>query len=242
MCRIKLTRQFWCGIVVGLSAGSALRSISSRGLGQSNIRRIYALVAPAYGLSDLYGLGQMPRMRRIAVQRLGLEPGASVLEVSCGTGANFSNLQVQIGPSGRLVGVDYTPAMLAQAHRLVERRGWQNVELLQADAAQLELGEQFDAVLWTLATTVVPDWQAALERAVAHVKPGGWLVVGDFCFSARWYAQFFNWYADLMGTSGGADIGRRAWELLPHYLVNVGHEDLLFGFLYVAWGQKQPTG
>ncbi len=227
---------------MGLSVGSALRSISRRGFGQTYVRRVYTLVASAYGWSDLYGLGQMPRMRRIAVQRLGLQPGASVLELACGTGANFANLQAQIGPSGRLVGVDYTPAMLARARRRVERQGWQNVKLLQADATQLELGEQFDAVLCTLATTVVPGWQAALERAAAHVKPGGWLVVADFCFSARWYAQFFNWYADLLGMSGGADIGRRAWELLPHHLVNVGREDLLFGFLYVAWGQKRRVG
>jgi demethylmenaquinone methyltransferase/2-methoxy-6-polyprenyl-1,4-benzoquinol methylase len=235
---MKLTRQFWWGVVVGLSAGSVLRGLSRRGYSQANIRRIYALVAPAYNWSDLFGLGQMPRMRRVAVQRLGLEPGASVLEVACGTGANFANLQAQIGPSGRLVGVDYTPAMLAQARRLVERRGWRNVELLQADAAQLDLGQQFDAVLCTLATTVVPGWQAALERAAAHLKPGGRLVLSDFCLSERWYAQFFNWYVDLLGAIGGADVGRRAWELLPRYLVNVGREDLLFGFLYVAWGEK----
>ncbi len=224
--------------MLGLSAGSVLRGLSRRGYSQTNIRRIYAMVAPAYGLSDLFGLGHTPRLRRIAVERLGLEPGASVLEVACGTGANFSNLQAQIGPAGRLLGVDYTPAMLAQARRRVERQGWRNVELLQADAAQLELDEQFDAVLCTLATTVIPGWQAALQRAVAHVKPGGRLVVADFCFSERWYAQFFNWYMDLLGASGAADLRRRAWELLPRYLVNVGREDLLLGFLFVAWGQR----
>ncbi len=235
---MKLKRQFWLGIVVGLSAGSALRRFSTGGFSQDSIKRMYSVWAPIYDLGDVYMLGQLPRMRRIAAERLRLERGASVLEISCGTGANFPNLQARIGPTGRLVGVDYTPAMLAQARRLVERQGWQNVELLQADARQLELGEQFDAVLWMLAASVVPDWQVALERAVAHVRPGGWLVVCDARFSERWYAQPFNWCADIMGLSGAADIGRRPWELLPQHLLNVGYEDLLLGFLYVAWGQE----
>jgi len=236
---VKLTRQFWLGIVVGLSAGSALRRVSTGGFSQDSIQRTYNVWAPIYNLGNVYMLGQLPRMRRIAAERLRLEPGASVLEISCGTGANFPNLQARISPTGRLVGVDYTPAMLAQARRLVERQGWQNVELLQADARQLELGEQFDAVLWMLAASVVPDWQVALERAVAHVKPGGWLVVADARFSERRYARPLNWYADIMGLGAAADIGRRPWELLPQYLINVGYEDLLLGFLYVAWGQKQ---
>lgn len=236
---MKLKRQFWLGIGVGLSAGSALRRVSTGGFSQDSIQRIYSVLAPIYDLGNVYMLGQLPRMRRIAAERLRLETGASVLEISCGTGANFPNLQARIGPTGRLVGVDYTPAMLAQARRLVERQGWQNVERLQADARQLELGEQFDAVLWMLAASVVPDWQVALERAVAHVRPGGWLVVGDARFSERWYARPLNWYANIMGLGAAADIGRRPWELLPQYLINVGYEDLLLGFLYVAWGQKQ---
>lgn len=42
-----------------------------------------------------------------AVEQLWLDPGASVLEISCGTGGNFPNQQARIGPIGRLVGVDY---------------------------------------------------------------------------------------------------------------------------------------
>ncbi len=238
---MKLRRQFWLGTLVGLSVGSMLRRVSSGGFGQDSIRRIYGVWAPIYDLGNVYMLGQLPRMRRMAAERLRLEPGASVLEISCGTGANFPNLQERIGPTGRLVGADYTPAMLAQAERLVERQGWENVELVQADARQLDLGEKFDAVLWMLAASVVPDWQAALERAVAHVKPGGRLVVGDARFSERWYARPFNWYADIMGLGAAADPSRRPWELLPQHLFNVGYQDLLLGFLYVAWGQKTES-
>jgi ubiquinone/menaquinone biosynthesis C-methylase UbiE len=236
---MKSRRQFWLGVLVGLSASSALRRVTAGGFDQTTVRRIYNVWAPNYRLADVYLLGQLARLRPAAVDRLQLAPGDSVLEISCGTGANFRYLEERIGPSGRLVGVDYTPAMLEQARRLVVGEGWQNIELVHADAALLDLDEQFDGVLWVLAASVVPDWQAALERAVAHLNPGGWLVIADGRLSDRWYARPFDWIADLMGLLAAADISRRPWELLPRYLTHVGYEDLLLGFLYIAWGQMR---
>lgn len=235
---MKVTRQFWLGALAGLGAASALREVRTGGFQQDAIRRTYGVWAPLYGLADFYLLGQLPRLRRTAADRLRLQPGAAVLEVSCGTGANFPTIEERIGPAGRLVGVDFTPAMLEQARGLVRRRGWQNVELVEADAARLDLGQQFDAVLWTLAASVVPGWQAALERAVAHLKPGGWLVLADARLSEHWYARPFNWVAELLGAGAAADIGRQPWTLLPQHLAEVGYEELLMGFLYVGWGRK----
>jgi ubiquinone/menaquinone biosynthesis C-methylase UbiE len=233
------SRRFWLGVVVGLGASSVLRGMISGGFNQNAIQRTYQVWAPIYKLANVYLLGQLTRLRRAATQQLRLRPGGSVLEVACGTGANFPYLLEQVGHSGRVVGVDYSPAMLAQASHVAEQEGWRNVELVEADAAALDLGEQFDGVLWMLAASVIPDWHAALERAVAHVKPGGWLVLADGRFSDRWYTLPFQWLADLLSLGAAADIGRRPWEQLPQYLAKVGYEDLLLGYLYVAWGQKR---
>jgi SAM-dependent methyltransferase len=239
---VKFQRQFWSGVLVGLSAGSVIRRGSSGGLRQSAIRRIYDVWAPAYSLANVYLLGQLPRLRRTAVARLALQPGDSVLELSCGTGANFPYVEAGIGPGGRLVGLDYTPSMLAQARNLIEKQGWQNVELVHGDAAQFEFDERFDAVLWVLAASVVPDWRGALARAAAHLKPGGRLVTADARLSERWYVRPFNWLADLMGLGAAADISRRPWDAMPEHLSGVGYEELLMGFLYVAWGIKRADG
>ncbi len=237
---MKLKGQFWLGVLVGLSLGSLLRRAATRGFSQESIRRIYKVWAPLYQLANLYLLGQLPRMRRLAVERLQLQPGDSVLEISCGTGANFPYIQEHIGPGGRLVGIDYTQAMLDEARRLVEKRGWQNIELLHADAAELDLDKKFDGILWMLAASVVPGWEETLERAVAHLKPDGWLVIADARLSERWYVRPFNWCANIMGLGAAADISRRPWERLPDRLSKVGYDELLFGFLYIAWGQKVP--
>jgi ubiquinone/menaquinone biosynthesis C-methylase UbiE len=235
---MKMSRPFWLGTLIGLSVGSLLRRMSAGGFKQADIERLYKVWAPVYSLANVYLLGQLPRFRQLAVDRLDLKPGASVLDLSCGTGANFPLLQERIGPEGRLVGLDYTSAMLAQARRQVNEQGWKNVELVEADAASFALDEQFDAVLWTLAASVVPGWQLAMERAVAHLKPGGHLVIADGRFSDRWYALPFNWIADLLGVGAAADLARRPWHLMPRYLESTGSEELFMGFLYVAWGQK----
>ena len=237
---MRLPRQFWLGTLAGLSLGSVLHRVGDRGFAQGQVHRTYGVWAHIYGVANPLMFGQLPRLRRTAVDHLCLEPGSSVLDVSCGTGANFSYLQEHIGPSGRLQGVDYTPEMLDSARGLVKRKGWENVELQHGDAAKLDLGQQFDGVLWTLAASVVPDWETALERAIAHVRPGGWFVVADARFSERWYARPLNWYGDLMEWVAAGDITRRPWELLPGHLSEVGYEEQFLGFFYVAWGQRPP--
>ncbi|MFQ5806605.1 MAG: class I SAM-dependent methyltransferase [Phycisphaerae bacterium] len=119
--------------------------------------------------------------RRRAVARLELRPESAVLEVGCGTGLNFRYVLDYLNPArGRLVGVDFSPDMLRQAERRVAARGWQNVELLEADATKLNLHRHFDGVLFTYSLTMIPDFPAAIDRARAHLKPGGRLVVLDF--------------------------------------------------------------
>ena len=60
--------------------------------------------------------------RDATVRRLELTPGAVVLDIWCGTGLNFAALEDQIGPRGRVIGIDVSPEMLAEAHARTERR------------------------------------------------------------------------------------------------------------------------
>lgn len=119
--------------------------------------------------------------RRRAVAQLHLRPDARVLEVGCGTGLNFRFLLECLDPArGRLVAVDFSPQMLRQAAKRVSARRWRNVELVEADATRLDLGQRFDGILFAYSLTMIPDWPAAIDRAYAHLAPGGRLVVLDF--------------------------------------------------------------
>ncbi|MGM0578854.1 MAG: methyltransferase domain-containing protein [Myxococcota bacterium] len=124
-------------------------------------------------------LGRPHHIRREAARALGVRPGDRVLEVGCGTGRNFPHVEEQIGPGGSLVGFDYSPEMLASARDLADRRGWDNVRLVQGDAARLEVDGPFDAVLAVLSLSAVPDHLAALERIREVLRAGGTLSVCD---------------------------------------------------------------
>lgn len=125
-------------------------------------------------------LGRRAEIRRRAVAALGLQGGEAVLELACGPGVNFTLLEGAIGASGKLTALDYSRDMLAAARQRAQGQGWQNVELVQGDAARTELpAESFDAVLCTLGLSVIPDQQAVIARVLAALKGGGRFVVLD---------------------------------------------------------------
>jgi len=207
-------------------------------LDQTAIGHTYQKWAKVYEwLTPIYLLGNEKRLRKETIAFLHLQPGQMVLDVGCGTGRNFSLILDKIGPTGKLVGVDYTSDMLARAQERVEHEGWKNVELIQADAACIELGRTFDAALSTLAISVIPDYRGALDRMLAHVKPGGYLAIGDAKRSSRWYGRPFNWMADLLGTGAAGIMARKPWEPLQEMLNDYHYDEWFMGFFYVAAGK-----
>jgi ubiquinone/menaquinone biosynthesis C-methylase UbiE len=73
--------------------------------------------------------------RKRAIHSLALNQGDTVVDLGCGTGLNFSFLQEQVGPRGRIIGVDLTVAMLDQANTRIAAQDWSNVELVKSDVA-----------------------------------------------------------------------------------------------------------
>ena len=80
------------------------------------LARFYSTLEPLYLI--------FPPARRRAVSALGLKAGDTVLEIGAGTGRNFPYLVEAVGPSGTVIGVDASQGMLAEARKLIERRGW----------------------------------------------------------------------------------------------------------------------
>jgi ubiquinone/menaquinone biosynthesis C-methylase UbiE len=209
---------------------------------QIAIERTYQKWAKVYDLlTPAYLLGNEKRLRRETISRLHLQPGQTVLDLACGTGRNFPLILERIGSTGKLIGVDYTSAMLARAKERVDREGWKNVELIYEDVALIDLKRKFDAALCTLAIGVIPDYQEALNRMLTHVKPGGWLAIGDAKRSSGWNGLAFNWLADLLGNGAAEDVSRRPWESLREMLGDFQYTEWFSGFFYVASGSVQNT-
>ncbi|MBO6940589.1 MAG: class I SAM-dependent methyltransferase [Deltaproteobacteria bacterium] len=121
------------------------------------------------------------RLREDAIELLGDIDGKVVLDVGCGTGRNFPLLVPRVGPKGQVIGVDYSRGMLDEARALVVQRGWENVELMHDDAAELAtVPAAVDAVISVWCMGIVHDLDAALGRALDVLRPGGRIVIMDF--------------------------------------------------------------
>ena len=179
--------------------------------------------------------GAEARIRRRAVARLELQPGDAVLDVACGRGSNFPYLQRAVGEQGRIVGVDYSPDMLAGAAEAVRRRGWGNVELVEGDAAEISYRSEFDATLCTIAISVIPGWQETLRRMVEAARPGRSVVVMDGRLGTGW-RRVGNAYARLFGRVVVADLGRDIPGEFRTLLPDATEETMLFGAYFVISG------
>lgn len=216
------------------------------------VRERYTVIAPRYdnivGRYTRLVLYPMQRYRRLAVESLRLSPGATVLDIGCGTGLNFPLIEDKIGPSGQVIGIDYTPAMLEQAAGRVERAGWRNVELFQGDAGDVAalVDSGVDAALSTFCLCIVPRWQEAIAGTAALLRPGGRLAVLDaakvklegplalFNPLVRWWTKHYG-FADPERDF----VTLRPWrETMEKYLLPVRYEEMYFGTMFLCCGEK----
>jgi ubiquinone/menaquinone biosynthesis C-methylase UbiE len=128
--------------------------------------------------------------------------------------------------------------MLREAGELVKREGWQNVELVQADAAKMHFDEQFDVVMCTMGLAVIPGYQEAVQRGWEHVKPGGVYAIGDICESERWYTRPIGFLNDFLDIFIVADTSRRPWEWMEANGEDYRREEVFHGYFYAATVRK----
>ena len=102
----------------------------------------------------------------------GVRPGLTVLDVGSGIGEPALSAARAVGPTGRVVGVDLAPEMVAIARR--RARGLGNVEFVVGDVESLALpAGEFDAALSRWGLMFAPDRAAAFRSLAAVLKPGG---------------------------------------------------------------------
>jgi SAM-dependent methyltransferase len=107
---------------------------------------------------------------------IGVRPGASVLEVGCGTGVLLADIAELALPGGRVTGLERSPEAVAAARAFLGDRA----TVVQGDLMEADLGGPWDVVVARWVLSFLPDAAGAVARIARSLRRGGALVVQDY--------------------------------------------------------------
>ena len=103
----------------------------------------------------------------------GITAGMKVLDVGSGAGDVALLLADFVGPRGSVTGIDMNPTILDTARARAHAAGWTNVTFLAGDVREINLGDDFDAVVGRWVLMHLLDPVAVLQRLIKYLRPGG---------------------------------------------------------------------
>jgi len=109
-----------------------------------------------------------------------LATGDAVVDLGCGAGTDLLMAAQMVGPRGRVVGIDMTPAMVAKARENARAMGVANVEIVEGQVEELPLPDRsVDVVISNGVIDLVPDKDAVFAEILRVLRPGGRIQVAD---------------------------------------------------------------
>ncbi|GAB4282234.1 MAG: arsenite methyltransferase [Candidatus Promineifilaceae bacterium] len=136
--------------------------------------------------------------------------GQTMLDLGSGGGIDCFMAARAVGPTGHVIGVDMTPAMLDKANRNKEKLGMENVEFRLGKIESLPVAD--NTIDWVISNCVInlsPDKTAVFHEAYRVLKPGGRLAVSDMMtqghFSEEERANMAAWAECITGAEDVAD-------------------------------------
>jgi demethylmenaquinone methyltransferase/2-methoxy-6-polyprenyl-1,4-benzoquinol methylase len=180
------------------------------------VRHMFDGIARHYDLlNTVLSVGRDAAWRRRAVRAADLRRGDTALDVCCGTGALSRGLLAAVSPGGRVLGIDFSPGMLAEARRRVP-----GVDFRRGDATRLDgiADASVDAVTIAFGLRNIADRRAALLAAYRVLRPKGRLLLLEFSqVRGRVSGGLYRWYLTRLLPRAGRLLNPRseAYSYLP---------------------------
>lgn len=109
-----------------------------------------------------------------------ISPGDTVVDLGSGAGNDCFVARAQTGESGKVIGIDFTEAMIEKARENAERLGFNNVEFRYGDIEKIPItADKADVVISNCVLNLVPDKEKAFSEIYRILKPGGHFSISD---------------------------------------------------------------
>jgi ubiquinone/menaquinone biosynthesis C-methylase UbiE len=127
---------------------------------------------------DAPALSFWNRFGQRTIDLLQLQPGNTVLDVCCGSGASAIPAAKQVGATGSVLGVDLAESLLELAHHKSQQQKLENIQFRCSDFTNLNLPDNsFDVIVCVFGIFFVPDMEAALAELWRMLRPNGKLAI-----------------------------------------------------------------
>ena len=151
----------------------------------------------------------------------GITEGSRVVDLGCGPGFATIDLAEMVGPSGVVMGVERSSRFLDFARSACQKRGFQNVQLLEADlSGTIEFSQKFDAVWCRWVACFLPDLNPLMDHLRGALKPGGTAIFHEYVNYATWQT-----------VPRSAGIERFAAKVMESWRASGGEPNIVFTLL-----------
>ena len=145
-----------------------------------------------------------------------LSEGDSVVDLGSGSGMDLFFAAVRVGPSGTVVGVDFTVEQLDKARRMADQAGFAHVDLREGRIEQLPIEDaSCDCVISNGVINLAPEKDAVFAEAARVLKPGGRLAIADIVSEQQLKESIVcdaDLWASCIGGAAQQDAYREAIE------------------------------
>jgi SAM-dependent methyltransferase len=144
-----------------------------------------------------------------------LEPGEVVVDLGAGAGFDCFLAAHEVGPSGRVIGVDMTPDMLSRARANAQKGLFENVEFRLGEIEHLPIADATaDVIISNCVINLSPDKPQVFRDAFRVLRPGGRLAISDVVATADLPEEMRNDAGLIAGCMGNASLIGELEEML----------------------------
>lgn len=136
-----------------------------------------------------------------------LREGEVVVDLGSGAGFDCFLAAERVGQTGKVIGVDMTPEMIAKARENAVKGEYDNVEFRLGEIENLPVADDSaDILISNCVINLVPDKSRVFEEAYRILKPGGRMMVSDIVLEKELPAVIMNSASAYVGCVAGASL------------------------------------